>query len=385
MQSVGSPNVNELGSVQNAVDNSGTQGAASNGGAGSSLFGTTQSGLATAGSLFNISNGLRSGTPTGQAQAALGAAGLANKAGAFGSASSSVGAGLGAAGGALGVVNGIRQGGVQGYGQAAVSGLRAGSAVASLAGNSGLASGLGAAAGYAAVPLSVFNAVKNYQSGDTSGDAIRGAEAGAAIGSVVPIVGTAVGALVGGAVGAISSAFGSGKVDPENANFNGFSQAYNAAKTPQEKAQVAASTQDPYLPLAGLFDLRSNQIKGNIPIVAQYGRKGEQQFATDMFTQMNKAVNDGTIDKNASTTDIMAKVVQPWISSFGKGQMKDSNADAINAMIGGLVDDYRTGQTGNLKAVGGDQAFKNLPPFGSSGSAVNNLVQTAQKRVGAGK
>lgn len=281
------------------------------------------------------------------------------------SGNTNVGAGLGIAAGGLGIYNGLKQGGVQGYGGAAVGGLQVGSGAASLAGDSSLAGGLGAAAGYVAAPLAVYGAISNYQSGDTGGDTIRGAEAGAAIGSIVPVIGTAIGAVIGGAVGAISSAFGSGKVDPENSNFNGFTEAYSKASTPEQKAQVAASTQNPYLPLAGLFDLRSNQIKGNIPIVSQYGRMGEQQFTTDMFSQMNNAVKNGTITKGASTADIMSKVVQPWISSFGKGQMTDNNGDAINAMISGLVDDYRTGQTSQLKAIGGNQVFSNLPAFGS--------------------
>lgn len=323
-------------------------------------------GLATAGSIANIAQGLRSGSPTGQAQAALGTAGLANRAGAFGGAGSAVGSGLGVAGGILGAYNGIQQGGVQGYGSAAVGGLRAASGIANLAGDSGLASGLGSAAGYVGAPLSVYNAIANYQSGATGSDALNGAEAGASIGAFGGPVTAAIGAVIGGAVGAISSAFGNGKVDPENSNFNGFTQAYNAATTPQAKAQVAASTADPYLPLAGLFDLRSNQIKGNIPIVAQYGRQGEAQFTTDMFSQMNKAVDNGTISKTSSTDDIMSKVVQPWINSFGKGQMSDSNAGAINAMISGLVDDYRTGDTAQLKPVGGQTSpFASLPAFGS--------------------
>lgn len=320
------------------------------------LFNSTGSALGTAGGALSIASGLQSGTPTGYASAALNSAALAKKAGAFGSNGSTAGAGIQAGANVLGLYSGIKQGGVAGYAQAANSAY-------------GLMSGTGGIPGVGQA-LAVYNFGKNYQSGDTGGDALRGAEAGASIGSMVlPGIGTAVGAVIGGAVGAISSAFGNGKVDPENANFSGFTKAYNSAGTPAQKAQVAAATSNPYLPLAGLFDLRSNQIKGNVPIVAQYGRMGEQKFTTDMFAQMNKAVNDGTINKNASTPEIMSKVVQPWIDSFGKGKMQDSNADAINAMVSGLVDDYRTGDTSQLKAIGGQQVFSNLPPFGSSGSA----------------
>lgn len=324
--------------------------------------------MGTAGSALGIIGGLQSGRPTGYAGSALGAAALANKAGAFGSNSGLANAGVQAGSNILGLYSGIKQGGAAGYAQAANSayGLATGSAGIPVVGQA----------------LSVYNFAKNWQSGDTGGDALRGAEMGASIGSVVPVIGTAVGALIGGAVGAISSAFGNGKVDPENANFEGFTKAYNSASTPAQKAQVAASTANPYLPLAGLFDLRSNQIKGNIPIVSEYGRKGEQQFTTDMFSQMNKALNAGTISKASSTPEIMAKVVQPWIDSFGKGKMQDSNADAINAMISGLVDDYRSGNTSQLKAIGGDQAFGNLAPFGSAAGATNNSPAYTPRPVG---
>jgi hypothetical protein len=283
----------------------------------------------------------------------MGAAGLANKAGKFGgSPNAGVGAGLGVAGGALGLYNGIRQGGVQGYGNAAVGGLQAGSGVASLAGNSNLASGLGSAAGYAAAPLAVYGAVANYQSGDTGGDALRGAEAGAAVGSVVPVVGTAVGAIVGGAIGALSSAFGSGKVDPENSSFEGYTQAYNKAP-PTQQSQIAASVQNPYQPLAGYFDLRSGQLKGQNPIYTTYGRKGEQKFTNDLISKVSDAKTQGITDP----TQIYNNVVQPWISSMGTWQ--DSNKNAMTSLIQNMTGQIIDGTyKQNFKAIGGDAPFK---------------------------
>lgn len=317
-----------------------------------STWGTVGTDIGLAGAGFGIASGLASGKPTGEASAALSAANLAAKGGLFGGNSGAVQGGAVQGMNILGLYSGIKQGGVAGYAQAANSAY-------------GLATGSAGIPGVGQV-LSVYNFAKNWGSGDTGGDALRGVEAGASIGSMVlPGIGTLVGGAIGGAVGAISSVFGSGKVDPENSNFNGFTQAYNAASTPQAKAQVAASTADPYLPLAGLFDLRSSQIKGNIPIVDQYGRMGEQKFVSDMFTQINSAVKKGTITTSSSTDEIMADVVSPWVNSFGKGQMNDSNGSAINAMVAGIVDDYRTGQQGNLKAVGGDSPFANVPAFGS--------------------
>jgi hypothetical protein len=315
-------------------------------------WGTVGQGIGYAGAGLGIAQGLASGKPTGEAGAVLSGVDLAAKGGAFGGNSGAVGGGAVQGLDVLSIYSGIKQGGVAGYAQAANAAY-------------GLASGTAGIPGVGQA-LSVYNFAKNWGSGDTGGDALRGAEAGASIGTMVlPGIGTLVGGAIGGAVGAISSVFGNGKVDPENSNFNGFTQAYNAAKTPQAKAQVAASTADPYLPLAGLFDLRSNQIKGNIPIVDQYGRMGEQKFVTDMFSQINTSLKQGKITKSSSTDDIMSTVVAPWISSFGKGAANDSNTDAINAMVAGIVDDYRTGQQGKLKAVGGDAAFTNVPAFGS--------------------
>lgn len=318
---------------------------------GSNLFGNVGQGAQTAGGLFNIAQGLRSGTPTGVAQASIGAAGLANKGGAFGGAGSNVGAGLGAAGGALGIYNGIQQGGVQGYGGAAIGAARVGQGAAALAGNSGLAGSLGAAAGYAAVPLSVYSAIANYQSGDTGGDALRGAEAGAAIGSVVPVIGTAVGAIVGGAVGAISSAFGNGKVDPENKNFESYTQSYNKA-APAQQASIAASLQNPYLPLAGYFDLRSNQMKGSNPIYTTYGRQGEQKFTSDLISKVQGAQSQGITDPS----QIYNSVISPWISSMGT--WNDSNKNAMTALIQNMTGQVIDGTyKQNFKAVGGQQVW----------------------------
>jgi hypothetical protein len=331
------------------------------------LFGSAGSGLATTGSLFNIANGLRSGTPTGYAQSALGAAGLANKAGAFGGAGSQVGGALGVAGGALGIYNGIRQGGVQGYGQAAVGGLGAASSIASLAGNSGLAGNLAQGAGALAIPLSLYSEVKGWQSGATGSDALAGASTGAAIGTaILPGFGTAVGALLGGAAGAISSAFGNGKVDPENQNFNQYTQAFNSAPASQQ-GQIAGSLQNPYLPLAGYFDLRSNQLKGQNPIYDKYGRMGEGAFTNDLINQVKQGQAKGVTDP----TQMWNTVVQPWINSMGTWQ--DSNKSAMTALMQNMTSQVMSGSyQQNFKAIGGDTPFASSTP-----SAVGNISYAA--------
>ena len=128
----------------------------SSGGVPSSIGGL----LGDASNAMDIYGGLKSGTPVGDASAAINAAGLANKLGAFGSASPAVTSGLGAAGGLLGLYTGLKQGGVVGDTQAALAAtqLAGAAANAGLLGTGALSSaaaGAGAVAGDVALPLGV--------------------------------------------------------------------------------------------------------------------------------------------------------------------------------------------------------------------------------------
>lgn len=305
--------------------------------------------LGTVGGALGAYQGLTSGNTVGQARGALSATQLASKSGVFGSNTKAINSAAGIGANALGIYSGIRQGGVAGYGGAAVNAAQLGSKVGAFGGASGA---VGAAAGYAAIPLSLYNEVNNWESGATGSDALAGAETGAAIGSVVPVIGTAIGALIGGAAGALSSAFGSGRVDPENKNFEGYTQAFNKAPAAQQ-AQVAGSLQDPYTALAGMFDLRSGQIKGSIPIYNEYGRKGEQKFTNDLISKVRAAK---TANPNESASDIFNKQVSPWIDSMGS--WKDSNKNAMEALIQNMTGQIVSGSyKTNFKAIGGDSPF----------------------------
>src|SRR5262249_46607882 len=157
-------------------------------------------------------------------------------------------------------------------------------------------------------------------------DAIGGAESGAAVGTMVlPGIGTAVGAVIGAAAGALSSVFGNGRVDPENVPFEGYTQAFNKLQgNPQAQQHLASMVTNRYMPLAGLFDLRSNQITGSIPFYAKYGRMGEQRFTQDMTNQINLAAAQGVISKTDTPQTVYQKVVLPWINTMG--QWVDPNA-----------------------------------------------------------
>lgn len=158
--------------------------------------------------------------------------------------------------------------------------------------------------------------------------------AGAAAGSFIPIIGTAIGAIVG----LIASGVFNHRVDPEVGNFN------NAmALVRQSGPQAVFNIADKYLVLAGLFDLLPGQIKGNIPIYKKYGRMGEQKFVQDMMNRIYAAGQSGAIGPNDTPQSVMAKVVQPWIDSFGLGPMQDSNTEMINNILTGMIAEYVTG------------------------------------------
>lgn len=324
-----------------------------------------------AGNAVGVLSGLQQGGVGGYGGAAVNAGQLANRAGAFGGSSGAAGQGLGDAVNALGIYRGIKQGGVGGYGGAAVNAAELGSRLGAFGGASGA---IGSAAGYAALPLAAYNFIQNdTASGRTGSDALGGAETGAEAGAMFGPVGMGVGAVIGGAAGALASAFGPGAVDPENKDFEGYTQAYNKAL--QQGGQgaadkVAQSMQNPYLPLAGYFDLRSGQMKGQNPIYSTYGRKGEQKFTDDMLAQISAAQKSGQIKPGESASQAYSDVVAPWLNKMGTWQ--DSNKQAMQGALQQMTAQDLAGQAGsNWKAIGGDS------PFAHSAALANAPPQAA--------
>lgn len=333
-------------------------------------MGSTASGLGNAGAGLGIYGGIQQGGVSGYGSAAANSAKLAGSL----SGNKALGQYGAGAGNLLGIYSGIKQGGVGGYGGAAVNAAQLGSSLGAF----GAASpGIGAAAGYAAIPLALYNEVNSWESGNTGADALGGASTGAAIGTMVmPGIGTAVGALLGAAAGALSSTFGNGRVDPENAGFNAYTQAYNKASDSTEKQKIAAQNADPYLTMAGYFDLRKNQVKGDNPLYQQYGRMGEKAFTDDLTSQINNAYKTGAVKIGASGQDVYNSVVQPWLA--GKGTWNDQNKDALTGAIQQMTNQYVGGQAANQwKAIGGDSPFKDV----YSGSAIGQQYQQQQQQA----
>jgi len=275
---------------------------------------------------------------------------------------------VGAAGGdILGIIQGVKAGGVSGYGQAGIDAARLGVMGGKAAGllSSGTASEVGSALGYAAIPLSVYNFAKNWQSGNTGADALSGAATGASIGSVIPGVGTVIGAGVGAAVGALSSAFGPGKMDPENVGWNNYAAAYH--KNPSLVA--GASPAQNFQALTGIFDSRGS----SIPFYQRYGRMGETQFTVGMAETINNAIKGGKIAPDANPAQIYTQVVQPWITSMGGAAgWRDANTSegaptkgAVGGLLTNLIAQWQAGMLNSQTPVGiSGQNIAGLPQYG---------------------
>jgi hypothetical protein len=198
------------------------------------------------------------------------------------------------------------------------------------------------------------------------GTAATAVAAGAGAGSVAGPIGAAVGALIGLGMQALN------RVDPESADFNGAIALANQ----QGPASVVNIT-NPYLVLAGLFDLESSQIKGNIPIYKKYGRMGEQKFVTDMCNLIYSAAQRGQITATDTATSIYNNIVLPWINSFGFGAMSDSNAAMITYILMSMIAEYCAGNQTRWTAVGGQYPFGGLPKFALPQAATVAPLPTA--------
>ncbi len=329
------------------------------------LFSGVGNTAATAGTLYSIAQGLRTGGVRGDLQAGLGVGQLGVRGNMFGSATPGVGYGLGAAGGVLGLYNGIKEGGVQGYGGAVVGGLRAASGVEGLLGNAGAAGTLGTAAGLVAAPLTLYSAIKGWRSGDTAGDTLRGAEAGFAVGGPI-------GAGVGALVGAASSALGGGKTSQEQTMDRSIDAQLQGAN-PQQRAQVIASmspSQSVQM-INGYMNAANNSAGHSEAIEQIFGKNGVNNMLGEMMPTINAAIAKNPALKNASAADLYSQVVAPWLKSKGatinpnqrdvKGNPEGQNLiDALTQTI----NLWQNGQFTSSSQVGNGGETVNIPAYG---------------------
>lgn len=206
-----------------------------------------------------------------------------------------------------------------------------------------------------------------------------GAETGAAQGASIGSAFGPIGSLIGGVVGAVGGAIAGSinKKDPEEYNFE------QAVALWQVNPNNVYNIGDKYLVLAGLFDLNlptKPSATWSIPIYIKYGHMGEQRFTQDFANLIYQAAMSGQITASDTPETIMARIVQPWIDSWGYSPMIDPHADLIEKILIGMVADYVSGQQGLWLARGGDAPNWNIPPFPLqkvlAGSAPANATTT---------
>jgi hypothetical protein len=200
-----------------------------------------------------------------------------------------------------------------------------------------------------------------------------GASQGASIGSaIVPGIGTAIGAVIGAIGGAIAGAIN--KKDPENVDFN------DAVAIWQQNPNAVYSIGNPYLALAGLFDLN---ITTNIPIYRKFGHMGEEAFTVWLCNLVYQAAQAGKITANDTALTVMSNIVQPAINAWGYGPMSDPHADLINRLIVTMILQYTEGAQGNWYAVGGDYpaSFSSIPPFALRTATAQPAATTTTKQA----
>lgn len=280
--------------------------------------------------VLGVYQGLSSGKPVGEAQAAVGATKLANQAGLV---SPKVNSTVGELGNVLGIYTGLKQGGVAGDAGAAVNAAQLGSKVGAFGDASGA---VGAAAGYVAAPLAVYSAVTQYESGDTAGDTIRGAEAGAAVGSIIPVVGTAIGAIVGGIAGAVSSLFGSGKPGKAAGSWDQLTKSNSLATTPGRDYTQQSWAEA----FKGMLDEGNNIFKGG----GADRHKDPDALAKPLEAQVKAGM--AQLGPNATTDQVYNQVIVPWMQSSASGLNWSvlKNEPQQQLMIKSAVDRVLAGQ-----------------------------------------
>jgi hypothetical protein len=124
------------------------------------------------------------------------------------------------------------------------------------------------------------------------------------------------------------------------------------------------------------YRTNKNQFAGQ----EKYGRKGNEDFVYDMTQVVNKAVQDGTVSKDADAHEIYKKAVQPWLNSMGSGP-QDADAKRIqDYMMTDLIYNFMQGKPISNAQVKGDKNFKIVsqkPVFAGNAPAAAQQTQQA--------
>jgi hypothetical protein len=129
------------------------------------------------------------------------------------------------------------------------------------------------------------------------------------------------------------------------------------------------------------YRTNKNQFAGQ----EKYGRKGNEDFVYDMTQVVNKAVQDGTVSKDADAHEIYKKAVQPWLNSMGSGP-QDADAKRIqDYMMTDLIYNFMQGKPISNAQVKGDKNYKIVsqkPVFAGNAPAAQQTQQANTQGMG---
>ena len=98
--------------------------------------------------------------------------------------------------------------------------------------------------------------------------------------------------------------------------------------------------------------------KNEFPGQGKYGRKGNEEFLYDMTQVINNAVKEGRIPPGTGAVDIYAKVVEPWINSFGFKQNINADTKRVqDFLMTDIIYNFMQGKPFTNAMVKGDTKY----------------------------
>jgi hypothetical protein len=284
------------------------------------------------------------------------AGGGAAAAGAAGAATGATGATTGAAGAATGATGATTGAATTAGGTAAGGG---GSSAAGASALKGGATPLGTTAAGLAALYGAHQAYEGIRKGKEGQAAAGGALAGAGgayLAGAAGLGGAGLTTLAGfGPVGLAAAAIAAIGASLVNTKEQGDVALRNYWKAVDQGRGIGSAPPEELANgFINFYRTNKNEFAGQ----EKYGRKGNEDFVYDMTQVVNKAVQDGTVSKDATPEEIYQKAVQPWLNSMGSGP-KDADARRIqDFMMTDMIYNFMQGKPISNAQVKGDKKFK---------------------------
>ncbi len=213
------------------------------------------------------------------------------------------------------------------------------------------AGALGTAAGVAGLVGGGLLAYHGISSGREGQAALGGAIAGVGAGSLAGLSGLAALGPVG-LVAAGVAALGASMVNTKEFGdvalrnyWSGVDQGRNIGESdPTELAQ-------------GFINFyRTN--KNEFPGQAVYGRTGNEDFMFDLTQEVNRAVTNGLVPRDATPGTIYEQAIKPWLAEMGPGPQDEKARAVQDFMMTDLINSFMQGKPISNAQIKNDSKFR---------------------------